>query len=118
MPSSLHSSWRRTPRLPADAPHLDAKRRRYRRATQPLLVLDDLGTDAADPSSAVTEVIFKRHAEDRAMWITTWMNSAASRTPLLRPGRSLRLPGARIVERLAIGASRTSSLYPSPAHSP
>jgi hypothetical protein len=40
----------------------------------PLLVLDDLGTDRDIATSAVTEVIFKRHAESRATWITTAMN--------------------------------------------
>jgi len=39
----------------------------------PLLVLDDLGNDQDVPRSAVTEVIFKRHAEQRPIWVTTWM---------------------------------------------
>lgn len=39
----------------------------------PLLVLDDLGADADVPRSAVAEVIFKRHAEQRPLWITTWL---------------------------------------------
>ena len=71
--------------------------------TVPLLVLDDLGTDAADPSSAVTEVIFKRHAEDRAMWITTWMNPAAMETRYGQGVMRRVYQGARIVELGAIG---------------
>jgi DNA replication protein DnaC len=64
----------------------------------PLLVLDDLGTDSDIGRSAVTEVIFKRHAEQRPLWITTWLNpeSAAKR---YGDGIARRIfEGARIVE--------------------
>lgn len=40
----------------------------------PLLVLDDLGSDQPVNTSAVGEVVFKRHAESRPTWITTWMS--------------------------------------------
>lgn len=42
--------------------------------TSRLLVLDDLGTERDNPRSAVEEVILKRHAEGRSLWVTTWMD--------------------------------------------
>lgn len=41
-----------------------------------LLVLDDLGSDREFPSSPVTSVIFQRHDDMKATWITTWMTPA------------------------------------------
>ena len=38
-----------------------------------LLVLDDLGTERNIPSNPVPDIIFERHAEGRATWVTTWM---------------------------------------------
>jgi len=38
----------------------------------PLLVIDDLGTDKDIPTSAVTEVVFHRHAHSKPTWVTTW----------------------------------------------
>ena len=38
-----------------------------------LLVLDDLGSERNVPSNPVPDVIFERHADDRATWVTTWM---------------------------------------------
>jgi len=37
----------------------------------PLIVLDDLGNERRTELSAVPDVIFERHAEERASWITT-----------------------------------------------
>lgn len=64
----------------------------------PLLVLDDLGSEAQEASSAVTEVIFKRHAEDRVTWITTWMDEEKM---IARYGEGVArrvFEGARILE--------------------
>jgi len=60
----------------------------------PLLLLDDLGTDADIARSAVTEVVFKRHAEQRPLWITTW----------LTPDKAAAKYGEGIARRLFEGA--------------
>lgn len=39
----------------------------------PLLVLDDIGTEFASDSSPITEIVFKRHADAKPTWFTTWM---------------------------------------------
>lgn len=39
-----------------------------------LLVLDDLGSERAVASNPVPDILFERHAEGRATWITTWMS--------------------------------------------
>lgn len=38
-----------------------------------LLVIDDLGSERNVPSNPVPDIIFERHAEGRATWVTTWM---------------------------------------------
>lgn len=63
-------------------------------ANSPLLLLDDLGTDVDVPRSAVTEVIFKRHAEQRAIWVTTWLD----------PDKAAAKYGEGIARRLYEGA--------------
>lgn len=60
----------------------------------PLLLLDDLGTDGDVPRSAVTEVIFKRHAEQRPIWVTTWLD----------PDKAAAKYGEGIARRLYEGA--------------
>ena len=40
-----------------------------------LLVLDDLGTDKAVPSSPLEEIVFERHWNALATWVTTWMTT-------------------------------------------
>ena len=42
-----------------------------------LLVLDDLGSERNVPSNPVPDVLFERHAEAKATWITTWMTPEA-----------------------------------------
>lgn len=39
-----------------------------------LLVIDDLGSERPIPSNPIPDLIFERHAEDRATWVTTWMS--------------------------------------------
>jgi DNA replication protein DnaC len=43
----------------------------------PLLVVDELGAEEHRPGSAVVEVIYERHAEQRPTWVTTGMTSAS-----------------------------------------
>lgn len=63
-----------------------------------LLVLDDLGTDAQVAASAVTEVVFHRHAHLRPTWITTWLSNEQM-TARYGEGFARRLlDGARIIE--------------------
>jgi DNA replication protein DnaC len=38
-----------------------------------LLLLDDLGSERNIPSNPIPDVLFERHAQDKATWITTWM---------------------------------------------
>jgi hypothetical protein len=38
-----------------------------------LLVLDELGSDEVVNGSAVKEIIYERHWQDRSTWVTTWM---------------------------------------------
>lgn len=47
----------------------------------PLVVIDELGHEDPRYASAVTEVIYERHAQDRPTWITTgvWQKEIASR---------------------------------------
>lgn len=42
----------------------------------PLLVLDDLGTDASVSTSAIAEVVFARHDADLPTWITSGLGRA------------------------------------------
>ena len=39
-----------------------------------LLLLDDLGSERNMPSNPIPDLIFERHAEGRATWVTTWMS--------------------------------------------
>lgn len=41
-----------------------------------LLVIDDLGSEPDTQLSAVTDVLYERHAEGRVTWITTWLDEA------------------------------------------
>lgn len=41
----------------------------------PLILIDDLGIDAATANSAVVHVIFERHARDLPTWVTTGLDS-------------------------------------------
>lgn len=43
----------------------------------PLLVLDDVGTEAHAPGSAVVEVVFHRHAHAKPTIVTTWLADEA-----------------------------------------
>ena len=43
----------------------------------PLLVIDEVGGEDHHPRSAVSEVIFERHQNDRATWITTGVDAPA-----------------------------------------
>ena len=93
------ASARSRERFGREAPDVEAA------MAAPLLVLDDLGTDAALATSAVTDVIFKRHAEARATWITTWMTKAEMRS---RYGEGITrrvLEDARIID---LGANRAA----------
>lgn len=56
---------RGTHKLGEEAPLVDSALR------APLLVIDELGGEDQRHASAVTEVIYERHAEDRPTWITT-----------------------------------------------
>lgn len=44
----------------------------------PLLVIDDLGTDAPHAQSPVIEVVFSRHQRMRPTWVTTWLDLEAT----------------------------------------
>jgi DNA replication protein DnaC len=46
----------------------------------PLLVLDELGGEDARYASAVTEVIYERHAQDMPTWVTTGVDPKAIAT--------------------------------------
>jgi hypothetical protein len=56
-----------------EAPLIDAALR----ATT--LVIDDLGSERDGYQSAVTEVLYERHAECRTTWVTTWLDAAKAR---------------------------------------
>ena len=43
------------------------------------LVIDDLGSERDGFASAVTEVLYERHAECRTTWVTTWLDEAKAR---------------------------------------
>lgn len=44
------------------------------------LVIDDLGSELDRFGTAVGEVLYERHNEDRATWVTTWMTPAEAST--------------------------------------
>jgi DNA replication protein DnaC len=44
--------------------------------TASVLVIDDLGSERDGFQSAVTEVLYERHAECRTTWVTTWLDVA------------------------------------------
>ncbi len=43
----------------------------------PLVLLDDLGSERDFPTNPIADVIFERHAHDRATWVTTGLPRAA-----------------------------------------
>lgn len=58
------------------------------------LILDDLGSEKDGHASAVTEVLYERHAEGRVTWVTTW----------LTPDKATERYGAGISRRIFEGA--------------
>jgi DNA replication protein DnaC len=78
--------------LGSESPEIAAAR------TAKLLVLDDLGTDMQTPTSAVSEIVFHRHAHQRPTWITTWLSEEQM---IARYGDGFArrvMEGARIIE--------------------
>ena len=69
----LSKARARHPLGQGEAPLIDAAMR----ATT--LVIDDLGSERDGFASAVTEVLYERHAECRTTWVTTWLDEAKAR---------------------------------------
>lgn len=40
----------------------------------PLVLIDDLGSERAMSSNLLPDLVYERHARDRGLWVTTWMN--------------------------------------------
>lgn len=66
MAQDLASARRRSP-LGKEAPEV------VEAMTARMLILDDLGTEPHEKDSAVVDTVFRRSAEDRPTWVTTWL---------------------------------------------
>lgn len=88
---AMFGAWLRTHRDPsarvAEAFGLALERQRHPLGTgeapgvaaamsASLLVLDDLGSEQANRSEAIADVLFARHNADLPTWVTTWLSDA------------------------------------------
>jgi DNA replication protein DnaC len=69
----LSKARARHPLGQGEAPLIDAAMRAS------TLVIDDLGSERDGFQSAVTEVLYERHAECRTTWVTTWLDEVKAR---------------------------------------
>ncbi len=75
----------------------------------PLVLVDDVGSERDMAGNAVPDVIFVRHAEDRALWVTTGLTRAQLATRY-GPGIVRRLlERARVIQVAAQGRARRSN---------